>query len=63
MKIKFQLIIEVTVNSLDNKELNKNEMIDKIKNPEKPGIIDKIPSYETINPEDLIVRYIKKIFY
>ena len=61
MKIKFQLIIEVTVNSLDNKELNKNEMIDKIKNPEK--IIDKIPSYETINPEDLIVRYIKKIFY
>ena len=51
MKIKFQLIIEVTVNSLDNKELNKNEMIDKIKNPEKPGIIDKIPSFETINPE------------
>ena len=63
MKIKFQLIIEVTVNSLDNKELNKNEMIDKIKNHEKPAIIDKIPSYETINPEDLIVRYIKKIFY
>ena len=63
MKIKLQLIIEVTVNSLDNKELNKNEMIDKIKNPEKPGIIDKIPSYETINPEDLTVRYIKKIFY
>ena len=42
---------KVPVNSLDNKKLNKNEMIDKIKNPENPAIIDQIPSYETINPE------------
>ena len=42
---------KVPVNSLDNKKLNKNEMIDKIKNIEKPVIIEKIPSYETINPE------------
>ena len=44
---------KVPVNSLDNKKLNKNEMIDKIKNPENPAIIDQIPSYETINPEGL----------
>ena len=42
---------EAAGNSLDNKELNKKEMIDNIKNPEKPAIIDKIPSFETINPE------------
>ena len=42
---------KVPVNSLDNKKLNKNEMIDKIKNIEKPAIIEKIPSYETINLE------------
>ena len=47
---------KVPVNSLDNKKLNKNEMIDKIKNPENPAIIDQIPSYETINPEDLIYK-------
>ena len=40
---------EAPGNSLDNKELNKKEMIDNIKNPEKPAIIDKISSI--INPE------------
>ena len=48
------------VNSLDNKKLNKNEMIDKIKNPENPAIIDQIPSYETINPERPNIEIYKK---
>ena len=40
---------EAPGNSLGDKELNKKEMIDNIKNPEKPAIIDKISSI--INPE------------